>query len=851
MKCRIDLGNRCKYLSIWIFLLLSTSGWSQDLGKSRKEGASKGVIIATDHLKLELSNGDQKAARIISMEVNGQPVVTNATGVYTAVKVDGQWYNSLHLKTLPVIESNKNITRLKNIAYGNQDFTIKEDWIFTKADGAIKWDIVRDVSHTVVVEQEGLPVFNFDHLDTWEGAYQGYGGLAWFRLFDEKKCTYGVHTSSSSFWNSKTSNGLDIKVDAPGKQIGMSYTRTNRDGIAFNIAVDDQPLQPHYDSGTHRRRFIRNKTDVWTPFSLEQGRHKTSLTLRYFDFNKRYGRGTFKGIDGQLVNGVLNTIARMGVIDSLHFGGNSWHTPYGPICLHEQYIANIGLGLGDPAYQKGYQSSLSYYCTHAIQPDGRVYARWAYTNEDRMGDKGNEAGFYEAQWGILMDANPDLVTNIAALFDQTGDQQWVKSLQPYCEKALNWILARDFDHNGLVEMMTDRQSEQKSSDWIDVIWASYENAFVNAKLYHALVKWAAIEALLDNQVESKRYTELAAKLKAAFNKPIEEGGFWDEKNGCYVYWIDKDKEPHGRNMVIPVNFMAIAYDICDNPARKKVILDKIEQQMVKEELFFWPLCLTSYAKGEGRKDQFPFPNYENGDIFLSWGALGVKSYASYRPEIALKYVKNVLKQYQKDGLAFQRYGRVKQNGLGDDILSGNCLAVVGLFESIYGIHPLYNRLYLEPHLTPELFGTSLVYKYHGQSLSIQLDKDQYAVANDQFSVQSDTAFGMDLQKDQLSIFQRNNKDADWVIKSGIPIAVVIQNWSQKKVQWTQSRKAADTKNQKGKINYHFKHLLPQTGYQLYEGNKSRKLQTDAKGDLIFKVSAGSMPINIQLKAAAS
>lgn len=80
--------------------------------------------------------------------------------------------------------------------------------------------------------------------------------------------------------------------------------------------------------------------------------------------------------------------------------------------------------------------------------------------------------------------------------------------------------------------------------------------------------------------------------------------------------------------------------------------------MQKEDLFAWPLCLYSYAPGEGNDWQFPFPNYENGDIFLSWGAVGVEAYAKYKPELALKYIENILARYEKDGLAFQRYGRL-------------------------------------------------------------------------------------------------------------------------------------------------------------------------------------------------
>jgi len=37
----------------------------------------------------------------------------------------------------------------------------------------------------------------------------------------------------------------------------------------------------------------------------------------------------------------------------------------------------------------------------------------------------NKSGFYEAQWGYLMDSNPDFVANVAQLFDLTGDLQWV------------------------------------------------------------------------------------------------------------------------------------------------------------------------------------------------------------------------------------------------------------------------------------------------------------------------------------------------------------------------------------------------------------------------------------------
>ncbi|MGF7042099.1 hypothetical protein [Mucilaginibacter lappiensis] len=791
--------------------------------------AAKPQVITLSNAKLTMMIDYGDKACITSLIVNGQKVISNANGVFTSVKVGGATYSSLHLKKKPVLVQTQGSIKISGISYGDKDLTINENWIFLKKGKSVKWVIERNLSKLVKVEEAAMPVINFDDINTWEGAYQGYGGLAWFYLFNEKLCTYGVHTRSSSFWNSKSGNGLNITVDAPGKEVAMKYTRTNEDKLAYTITVSNQEMLPRTDSGTNRRRFIRKGTDVWSPFNIAAGTSSQSLTFSYFDYNEKYGRGKLTGINGEQVNAVLSTIARIGVIDSLHFGGNSWHTPYGPICLHEQYIAQLGLGINDPNYLKGYKSCLDFYRDHAIKPDGRVYPRWAYTNEDAMPGQFNKYGFYEAQWGILMDSNPDFVTNVADLYDMTGDKSWVKSHQLSCEKALDWILKRDSNHNGLVEMMTDNQGQKQSSDWIDIIWASYENAFVNANLYHALVKWADIERQLNNNAKAQYYEGFAAKLKASFNKPTSEGGFWDEEKKCYVHWRDKDQTIHGRNMVTPVNFMAIAYDICDDDGRKKLILDNIEEQMQKEKLFFWPLAMTSYAPGEGKEWQWPFPGYENGDLFLSWGSVGVKAYASYNPTLAVKYVKNVLDRYSKDGLAFQRYGRVKQDGLGDDILSGNSLSIVGLYQAIYGVNPLYNRFYLDPHITPELAGTELKYNFRDQHLTINLDNDSYAVSNKMFKIICSKNFGFNATKNQLSYFDGSNSVASLQITTDSPLTIKLDNWSAEKMEWQQTL----TKPSAKALTYVIKQLKPNANYIVSVNGKAvQKIRSGTKGNLL-------------------
>jgi hypothetical protein len=796
---------------------------------------SEVVTIATSKISMTLDYGKGRdsgyKAGITNLTVDGREVLKAGDGMYTSVKVNGKIYSSMQLRAKPVKIETTGRLILSGIIYGESDLTISETWTFIKKGETIQWSIERSFSKSVMAEEAAMPVMNFDDISTWEGAYQGYGGVAWFYLFNKTNDTYGVHTASSDFWSSKFKKGLRITVDAPDKKIAMSYTRTSESRLSYAITVSDQEILPLADSGTHRRRFVSTGLPVWAPFPIRAGRTKANLTFSCFDFREKYGRGTLAGIDSDRVNAVLNTIARIGVIDSLHFGGNSWHTPYGPICLHEQYIAQLGLGIDDPAYLSGYQSCLDFYRDHAILPDGRVYPRWAYTNGDAMPGRFNKDGFYEAQWGILMDSNPDYVSNVADLFDLTGDRNWVKGHRLSCEKALDWIVRRDTDHNGLVEMLTDNRSQKQSSDWIDIIWASYENAFVNAKLYHALVKWSMIEKFLGNSEKASHYEQFAAKLKSSFNKSTKEGGFWDEEKGCYIHWRDKDNTIHGRNMVTPVNFMAIVYGICDDNSRKKRMLDTIEAQMQKERLFFWPLTMSSYTPDEGKEWQFPFPNYENGDLFLSWGSIGVEAYAGYNPAIALKYVKNVLARYGQDGLAYQRYGRLKQDGLGDDILAGNSLSIVGLFQAIYGVNPLYNRFYLDPHITPELAGTTLKYNYHNQRLTINLDSNSFAVSNDQFKVISKKTFGFNATRDRVSYFNGADPIPSLEVTSDKPVTIAITAWNNKTRSWKKIEAKPPTKT----IKYVIKQLKPNSEYIFsIDKRPTKRVKSDKNGDLLLE-----------------
>jgi hypothetical protein len=439
---------------------------------------------------------------------------------------------------------------------------------------------------------------------------------------------------------------------------------------------------------------------------------------------------------------------------------------------------------------------------------------------------------------------PILTLSATCLIYTTGDKEWVKKQQLACEMSLDYLLKRDFNGNHLVEMMNDSHTQQRSSDWIDIIWASYENAFVNAKLYHALKLWSRIEQQLGNPQKASYYADFAAKLKVSFNKSVHNGGFWDEDKGYYDYWRDKDQSIHGDNLVTPINFMAIAYGICDDTCRRNSILEKVEAQMQKEHLFFWPISMFPYKKDEGKEYQFPFPYYENGDIFLSWGSVGVKAYASWKPSLALHYIKNILKQDSLDGLAFQRYSRKTQKGQGDDILSGNSLAVVGLYQSIYGFNPLYNRFYLNPHITNEISGSRLFYNYRGERLTIGLDTNLYTISNGRFTISSKDDYGFYHAGNSVMYFNKDNPafSIKATADNSNHLDLNILECNSKTIIWEQLSEDASFN-----ISYEVGNLLPGHNYLIYvDGYLWKKSKSDDKGSLLFNESNSAKKLKIVL-----
>jgi hypothetical protein len=698
----------------------------------------KRVIIsdAAHNLLLRLSYDGRCVLDQVSL--CGRQVVSAEGGVSSAIKVDGTWYSTRTGIESPKVRTTANSVTVTGIRFGPPDMEVSEIWRFLVRADDIVWHIDRTYLKGATLEDSCFPAWDFQDMSTWTGALLGDGGVAWTRLFDAPNASYGVHNGKVTFWKSDEPTCLRVEPEPlDPSRIAVRFSRQLSGSFSFNYCVSEQELVPKHGLS----RFRRDRQDIWRPFAVHPGKVSVLFSLSVPKYDKLYDRGTFTGLDGRSIRELCHTIARIGVVDELILGSNGYYSDVA--VLHEPWLSQMGLAIDDPDYCRAVTDTLDFQRQHAIGRDGRVKPRWSGRRGDEMRGTYDQLGYYECQWGWLMDSQTSWVINVAENFDFIGDRTWLQRQKAACERVLDYLLRRDTDGNGLVKMMTDSHFEAKGSDWIDVVWVAYENALVNAQAYWALSRWADCEELLGDSAQAARYRAAAASLKERFNRSTSQGGFWDAEHGCYAYWRNKDGSIHGTNLVVPVNFSAIGYGLCDEPARRSAILERMEALMQQEGLFFWPLCFFSYAEDEGHpKVNWPFPKYENGDLFLAWGELGTRAYAAQNPGLALKYVTNVLAQYAKDGLAFQRYLRRSQTGEGKDILANNCSIIVGLHRNLYGLQPKYNRLYLEPHLASELNGTSLNYWLRGKTYHLDLSVNDYAVSVDNFTVRARQPFAV-------------------------------------------------------------------------------------------------------------
>lgn len=804
-------------------LILNISVFAQKASVIVHDRSNKIITLSDSSRKLVLQLNYSRGCVLDKITVKGIEVTGSGNSVYSGIRFGDKSFTSKKCSSLPVITIAGNTLNVSSIKFGDTTHAIEEDWVFKIQKNDIQWRIKRHYLNKGTIDENFFPCWQFNSMQTWDGSMLDNGGVAWCRFLDKVGTSYGTHASALTFWNRLNNTCFKI-IPENDPNTFMSAIFSHLPNNVLSVIQSSSAEERDTKYGL--RRFITTGQDVFAPAKVDKPDISISYTLQALSYNKTYDRGILKGIKEESVNEMFNTIGRYGVVDKNLYGSNGWRT--GWAVLQEPWLALFGLAINSPDFINGFSKTLEYEKEHAIMPDGRVLPRWHHDSSDAMPNTFRDNGFYECQWGYMLDSQPAYAIDVAEQFDMNGDIDWLRQFKLTCEKVLYYMIKRDSDGNGLFEVIQNTHKEQKGSDWMDVVWTSYEVASINAYMYKALVRWSDLENLLGDKKMSEKYQHLALKLKTAFNKNISDGGFWNPDKKWYVYWREKDGSVYGNNLVSMVNFLAIGYELCDNEVRKDAILQNMEELMQKEKLFIWPSCFFPYEDSVGLSNvNYPYPNYENGDLFLAWAELGTRCYAEKYPEIALRNIRNVIKQYELDGLSHQRYTRLKQTGAGDDILSNNIMAVVGLYRNIYGIQPKYNRLYLEPNITNELNGTQLKYWLRNKNYLINLSKEKYTISTDNFSVSNKHPFAVNFNENELEYFNGNKDHFSLKISAQQRCSVDILNWGEDIMSWKETGKSS-----KSNINHEVHNLKTNTVYRLLINNTPIKKYTSGLTGLI-------------------
>lgn len=811
----------CIFFCLFYFQLLSKAVEALPEG-IKHDPVAKVITLTSPDRKLSLTIDYARGCVVKKLDLNGRNKLATS-GVYTGFRQENARFSSINLLHKVSVAEHANGITISNIRFGDANLGIDEIWDFRLEQNCIQWEITRTYDRDTRVEELALPEWNFADLSAWKGGIFDNGGMVWCKYLKQLHDTYGVHTGGVTFWNEQSPDALRIQVNADRGALASKYTHGEGGTFLVTQSVSDVPLKQRY----HLSRFVSQKSDVFAPVEVKKGVVKIALALQYVDYSREYTRGVLPGIDAAAVRELLNTTGRYGVVDNNIVGANGWLTNWK--CLHEPFFAQIGMALNDSNYVKNMSATLDQERDQAMLSDGRVLSRWHNAPGDEIpGTYDSETGYYEAMWGYTIDSQTGYVINTSEQFTLNGDLDWLRNHQTSCEKALDWLIKRDSNQNGIFEMMNKGVAEKTASDWLDIVWASFENAFVNAQLYEALVLWSDCERVLGNLEKADYYTGVALKLKEAFNKPVEEGGFWLPAKKQYVYWRDSDGTVHGDNLVTPVNFAAIAFGICDDPERIALILDEIEGRSVAEKLFHWPLCFDSFKREEVSDGNWPFPKYENGDIFPTWGYLGVRAYVKHDKDLALKYIRNILDQYKKDGLSSQRYSRTTQLGLGDDILAGICTSVTALYRDIYGIRPKWNRMGLEPNMIASLNGTTFPYTLRGTTYQVELRVNDYRLSTADFSVSGKESFGAMKTGNTLRFYPHNREEVtlDLEALQGQALDLVAGPWQEDSFSWHITSP--------GEYQLTLQGLVKDASYELWIDDQAQPVQSTASGLLSFR-----------------
>jgi hypothetical protein len=221
----------------------------------------------------------------------------------------------------------------------------------------------------------------------------------------------------------------------------------------------------------------------------------------------------------------------------------------------------------------------------------------------------------------FLDGNPSVLIAAWDYAEATGDKQWLAKRIGQLEKAADYLASRDVDQDGLVEATQSGNANSlvqpaRSCSAYDAIACGHKDAYCNALIYRAWRCTADFEAQLDRPEKSKRYTELADRLKAAYAK-----AFTVPDTGWIGWWRSQDGQLHDLASPI-INGHAITMGLVD-AGQGRTTLRKLRGKMESQKFtridLGLPMMLVPVKRSEYLQPDAPgLPKEEDGRDTFGW-----------------------------------------------------------------------------------------------------------------------------------------------------------------------------------------------------------------------------------------
>ncbi len=246
-------------------------------------------------------------------------------------------------------------------------------------------------------------------------------------------------------------------------------------------------------------------------------------------------------------------------------------------------------------------------------------------HEKRLGEMANTGEIpFKLYYGSI-DATPLYIVLAGSYLQRTGDLEYMQSLWPAVQSALDWIDAYgDLDGDGFVEYARKCEAGLRNQGWKDsddaVFHADGTTApspialcEVQGYVYEARLQAAHMAEILGHQSLAYELRRHAAELRKRFHDR-----FWCSDMGMYALALDGNKKPcHVRSSNAgQCLFSGIAY----NEHAQSIAVQ------IMDQAFFSGWGVRTIASGEARYNPM---SYHNGSVWPHDNALIASGLARY------------------------------------------------------------------------------------------------------------------------------------------------------------------------------------------------------------------------------